>query len=117
MLTNQEIKDRLLRYQKILEPFIVKEVHLSISDKDTAVEFTTTLLEVNRARLSDMTNKPDKRTGYDKEGKQKQYTPPCLVLKCSDGMLYFVIEDLTIQQGLQGVTLYTYNTVCKIKEV
>jgi hypothetical protein len=113
MLTNQEIKEMIAKCQKILTPMLTTRIGVTTGN----IEFQTTLLDVRKARLSDMLNKPDKRIGINAKEEEKQYTPPCLALECKDGILYFVLEDMTITQGLNGITITTGDIACKIRRL
>ena len=104
-----DIKKSIQHWQTMLQAY--DYVHIEFD----GLAFDTRLVSVQKARLSDMVNQPDKKEGLDKNGKPKMYTPPCIALQCEDGTLYFTLEDSYLSQGLNGVIIRTGNTVCSIQ--
>lgn len=98
----QFIKDQ----QIVFSNFLGKSVQITFGPHS----FTTVLESVELARVGQMKNKPEMRI---RDG--KNYTPPCMLLKCSDGDLYFVIEDTKIIMTTLGITIHTQDVDVRIE--
>jgi hypothetical protein len=64
------------------------------------LQLPVTIREVKKGNIGDIINKPEKRQRED----GKWYTPPCLLVQCDEGNMFFVIEDIVnIVIGVSGV--------------
>lgn len=100
----QFIKDQ----QVVFSNFLGKSVQITFGPHS----FTTVLESVELARVGQMKNKPEMRVRGG-----KNYTPPCMLLKCTDGNLYFIIEDIKIFMTTRGITINTEGTNVRIELV
>jgi hypothetical protein len=63
------------------------------------LKMPVTVREIKKGNIGDIINKPKKRLKDN-----RWYTPPCIVIRCDEGDLFIVIEDIElIFTGVEGV--------------
>jgi len=94
--------------QKQLAPLLNKSVVMSFSKHS----FPVRVVDIYRARLVDLRNKPEPR--IDRDG--NTYTPAVLVLDCGEEKIYLYAEDIRrIVPRIDGLLIDMYSVEITFK--
>lgn len=91
-------KEEVERIAKLFECIVDKHVTFSFGK----FSFPIVIQEIKLAKLTDMMNKPDER--HDEKGK---YRPPVMQMNTNNGLLYFILEDISVAAIANGVRIIT----------
>jgi hypothetical protein len=102
------MKDLISEYASRMSIILNRPCQMLFTGKPTAKvkSVGVTVREIKKGNIGDITNKPEKR-----QLGEKFYTPPCLLIRCDEGSLYLVVEDIEsmlVSLGSLDVNMGTY---------